>query len=762
VTHLENFGRILLIGLLALSARPLPAGVRPGHPRIFINRDPGYYNCVDSLRARVLKPPYRAEYERLRMWRNSYYDVPAGLKPANVLPSYALRRVIDPADRAAADTALAMLLALERDDGQSWNLSVAAVAYDWLYHCPAFGEQEKALVRSRIARFTEDVIVVLRTDDDVFNNHSWYHLRAVFLAALALMGEDERAPQWLEFAQGYWKNNLEPALELLDGGWHEGISYSTRASLQNLGMWLAALESSSLPLEDTFARMSEEGDWLRRFTRFYAAHVLPDGSLIAYNDVPWFVAGGTWDNARLFMITARKYRDPLAAWLLQSIVRRGLELEPLHIWYYLLWYDPSVPAAGPQGVLDKSLRLCPEAYDLFFMRSSWDDPQATVVTFHAGDWFGAHDHLDVGHFSIFREKPLAIDAGVYASMNTPHYVNFYGRSLAHNTLLVHDPEEHFQVPARRGVEVFNDGGQRVVVSLDGRSTQYNFNVDLWHDNRLDGFHFERATVLDWHVSPELDFVRADITRAYNSDFFCGHGRGRRNRPKVEAVVRGLVYLKPSTVVVYDRVTAKDPSFAKTWQLNTADQPYLGGEGTFMALNGPAKLAGRTFLPQQAKREVWGSNRRPFFLAGRDMHHHNDYTGFPVTPGGWIIRVSPAERNLEDEFLHLLVAGRAEDTAEKLLAGWSLVPAQGAAVLAGNDAVLVFPRDEPWEKISFKGPGSAKALTAYVLGVPDDALYAVEIEGAGAAPALKPAEGVGVLTFELRGKGLVVVRMVGGD
>ena len=213
------------------------------------------------------------------------------------------------------------------------------------------------------------------------------------------------------------------------------------------------------------------------------------------------------------------------------------------------------------------------------------------------------------------------------------------------------------------------------------------------------------------------------------------------------------------MVGHDRVIAKDPSFTKTWQLNTAGQPYLDDHDTFMALNGTAKLAGRTFLPENPKRSIWGSNQRPFFLAGHDLHHHSDFTGFPVTPGGWIIRVSPPEANLEDEFLHLLAAGRARDTVAELLAGWRLVEAEGAAVLAGDQAVLVFPQDAGEEKISFQGPGSGEKLRAYVLGVPNDALYAVEIEGAGPTRTLSPVDGV--LNFELRGKGPVVVRKVEG-
>ena len=134
------------------------AGVRPDHPRIFINSDPAYYNCLDSLRARVEKKPWLAHYERLRMWRNSLEDVPRGRKTANVIPSYAIRWVIDPLDTEAADTALAMLLSLREDNDQSWNLSMAAVVYDWLYLYPGFNEKDKKLVRERMKTWMLNLI----------------------------------------------------------------------------------------------------------------------------------------------------------------------------------------------------------------------------------------------------------------------------------------------------------------------------------------------------------------------------------------------------------------------------------------------------------------------------------------------------------------------------------------------------------------------------------------------------------------------------
>ena len=740
------FVAVGLCCIFSLDLSPAFAAFRQDHPRIFVNTDPTYYNCVDSLRERVTRRPCLPHYERLAMWRNSFRDVPRGRKPSNVLPSYAIRWVIDPADTEAADTALAMLMALGRDDGQSWHLSVISITYDWLFDYPGFSQADKKLVRERITSFTRKLIHRMKTDDDVFNNHTWYHLRAVYLAALAVMGEVEEAVQWYSFAETYWKDNLEGAIALFEGGWHEGLSYSTRASLLNMGMWLEAIESASSPRQERFATLAAEQDWLNRFTSFYAAQVMPDGTLARYGDVPEFILDGGWDNSRLFMIIAREYRNGLAAWILERIIERDLELLPLHIWYYLLWYDPGVPVVKPGDVLPKSVRLCPGTYDLFFMRSSWED-DATVVSFHAGDWFGSHNHLDVGHFTIFRKEYLAIDGGVYAPMNASHHVNFSNRTLAHNTLLIHDPQEHFQIPASGSVPIFNDGGQRVVVSLGGRSTQYNFNVDVWKANQLEDAHFERATVLDWYTGEALDFVRADLTKAYNSDFFCAYGRERTNRPKVESVVRSLAFVKPSTVVVYDRVVSREAAFEKTWNLNTARQPYLGSDGVFLTSHGPVKLAGKTFLPANPRREIWGSNSEPFRIAGIDMRHDLDLWDYPeVVPGGWILRISPEKARLADEFFHVLAAGDADQTAQELLSGWRMVASEGARVLTDGSLVLAFP-DGSGEEIGFRVPGEGdRGAQVYLLGLPKDKELSVMADGKTIEDLI---EGGGILFFGAR-------------
>ena len=97
--------------------------------------------------------------------------------------------------------------------------------------------------------------------------------------------------------------------------------------------------------------------------------------LARYGDLPEFrrrrVAGTT---ACLFMIVAREYQESPGG--LDSAKRRqgtASSLLPLHIWYYLLWYDPSVtlPDRPRRSIPQGRAGSISGTYDLFFMRSGW-------------------------------------------------------------------------------------------------------------------------------------------------------------------------------------------------------------------------------------------------------------------------------------------------------------------------------------------------------------------------------------------------------
>ena len=96
------------------------------------------------------------------------------------------------------------------------------------------------------------------------------------------------------------------------------------------------------------------------------------------------------------------------------------------------------------------------------MRDGWS-PESTWIEFDCGSYFAEHQHLDQNQITIYHRGYLAIDSGAdYTDTESPHYLNYYRRTVAHNesVLLVYDPAEKFfwsdnLLPAA------NDGGQRM-------------------------------------------------------------------------------------------------------------------------------------------------------------------------------------------------------------------------------------------------------------------------------------------------------------
>ena len=72
---------------------------------------------------------------------------------------------------------------------------------------------------------------------------------------------------------------------------------------------------------------------------------------------------------------------------------------------------------------------------------------------------GNHAHLDSRSFQIYYKGPLAWDNGRYDKFGSEHDANYAKETIAHNSLLIYDPNEKMQgykvIPEPR-----NSGGQR--------------------------------------------------------------------------------------------------------------------------------------------------------------------------------------------------------------------------------------------------------------------------------------------------------------
>ena len=152
-------------------------------------------------------------------------------------------------------------------------------------------------------------------------------------------------------------------------------------------------------------------------------------------------------------------------------------------------------------------------------RTGWND-DAVIAEMKINEQFaGNHQHLDGGSFQLYSTGPLAIDSGIYQSVqggyNSPNNKNYTKRTIAHNSLLIYDPDEVFECFNYGGADktqtAANDGGQRMpgigwdtCRSLEQLlSEEYTVGKTLAH-----GFGPDRE-------KPVYSYLKGDITQAYS-------------------------------------------------------------------------------------------------------------------------------------------------------------------------------------------------------------------------------------------------------
>ena len=220
--------------------------------------------------------------------------------------------------------------------------------------------------------------------------------------------------------------------------------------------------------------------------------------------------------------------------------------------------DPLVRARDPRqaDISELPRHRWFHGIDHIVLRDGWT-PDSTWIQLLSGPFAAKHQHLDRNAFTIFRGGALAIDSGAdYTSTESPHYLNYFRRTVAHNTLLVYQPGEK----AFWSEDLWpatNDGGQRMDSSRFWNTIR---SVDDWQRTRdlWDAAHVDAASFHDG----QYQFVRSDATGAYA-------------RSKVTHFTRELLYL-PSRglVTVYDRIRSPSPAFRKVWLLHGVGRPEV--------------------------------------------------------------------------------------------------------------------------------------------------------------------------------------------
>jgi len=549
-----------------------------------------------------------------------------------------------------------------------------ALAYDWLFNHPAMTDEVKRSVEKRIGDVLESELRDLDGGYSVVWHGRTQLANNTFVAALAL-SLDPRAEEFQRRALVHYADAVR-ALELAEG-WPEGTSYW----IHNRAFPFAlAADCYITATGGTAINGMDVREGIRRVALWQLYSLQPDLSFARYGDC-WadgLIAGpGLWQPAVDYY--ARLTGDPVVVAI--SDLFRARSRRQYHAgrygWSAVLAYDPTI--AMPEGYD----REQPEAYlnahlpqsylcgrhtlGEAFLTEGWGEPDATYITFKAGDVMAHHGHYDQGSFTIFCGSPLAVHSGSYADYFSPYRLGYFVQSVSKNTLLVHAPGEFGNFSRRAGNYDPITGGQRSVMP----SGSHIVCVDDWFNNLYRGRHYAAGEILAFESVPGvLDYLSADLTRAYNSTLYAEPG----NAAKVSAVTRKLLYLRePKAVVVFDRVVTTDARYRTEWLLHTPAKPasaserqvegepedgILATDDRWLSMSyEKGQLFVQSLLPEQARLLKIGGPSYHHYIetdeGGANLEPSGRHREEPESYGRWRMQISDEARQEEHLFLHVL-------------------------------------------------------------------------------------------------------------
>ena len=264
--------------------------------------------------------------------------------------------------------------------------------------------------------------------------------------------------------------------------WHSGHFMSAWYSATGQDKWKQVRE--------------EQDDWAWREAEFLIYARQPDSLLVRYADC--FNRTSERYSFRVIGERALAYQVPPGQNYLnylfqtQAVQSDNRVVEEGNAYNVFLWWDAD-QAGTTFTVLPHRTIFGRAGAGMVFWRSGWDEDD-TFVFFKCGDYFEDHGHFDQGHLEVFRRAPLLIEAGAYeGEFNGTYRLNFYRKTIAHNSILAVDPS----VPN-------DEGGQRIF------SNQSEATLESWLANPVN----QTGNITDYRDNGYWSYVSGDLGKAY--------------------------------------------------------------------------------------------------------------------------------------------------------------------------------------------------------------------------------------------------------
>jgi len=418
------------------------------------------------------------------------------------------------------------------DLGLAHMLFGNALAYDWLFNF--LTAEEKAQVRVSLAYWAEQMYIASSGPREIhlgnwwrksyMQNHHWTNNCAMGLVGLVLLGEDERAQKWIDYAVEQMSKIQFLLNNIADGSWHEGINY------QNYGltMMLPFLKN----LKD-YTNIDILPDiYLQKYPEWRIYNYLPNTiqNIFAHGDFE-FDWGSSYAPQNILRFIANEYNDGHAEWMAQQLDISDGRYDSVWRapWYVFefFYYNPDVKAKAPLD-FEKS-KTFPDFTGVVW-RTGWqeDDLVFAIKTGPYGGQFAydsfvkgaypwelpydetgcqlniGHDHDDTNCFYMFQ-------AGAWLAPESEG--SGKTASSLHNTILV-DGQGQYRPP------------------------------EYWRDpdtfSEISGFIENKANTINFN------YIATDATKRYK------HING------IGETSRQVLFVSPGYFIIFDNIKAEEP------------------------------------------------------------------------------------------------------------------------------------------------------------------------------------------------------------
>lgn len=601
------------------------------------------------------------------------------------------------------------------DYTQAGRVEAMGIIYDWLFDevSSTISTDGKTLYRDALANAILETIQVLEHDicgpkakvvnwgcnplssnPDYISGHSHQNNTEIVAGLLAIVDEHPEIKPLLlaeydNFIKGY---NPARAWISIDGGHHMGWSYGAGYTfLDSIQLWQNATNASMLD------------SWQGNLIYPYIYGLRGDSSFPVNGDAfkiglshEWLTAFALW--------SSNKFSDPYATNFYNRYIlpnKSGHRFNELMYWQKAT-HDSSIENLDYSRWFRNSGQVV--------VRDSWDYPKATLLEFKSSSFYSInHQHLDQNSFTMFYKSPLLVDSGFYDAYGTTHWKNYYTRTIAHNAVVVYDPEERFE---RWGISHSNDGGESFKRITEPTLQQIQKNGS----NNLDG-------IMKYEYSPDVTYVVGNASKAYDP----------LKMDQENGFIRSIIFLRKPlfwdrpVTIVFDKVkTRPEKAFLKkTFLLHMVNEPEpLGGkkvaEGQYLIQgnlviirNREGMLFSQTLIPEKPDiTKIGGKDQKADyrFLVRNSKGNYENYRPDPAkqTPsnpatglkliestadvGAWRIEVSSQEARQLEYFLHVFSVSDNIPSAQPPNSS-NLSSATAAVALIGSKQIIAFAKDD---------------------------------------------------------------------